>query len=80
MAVEDVPTVVSSEVVILAAAAALAIKVPALFGVSFSSNEHVGFYARNLSLFAFPVLTALTNIGEISEMAKKAYTISVKIS
>src|ERR687895_1591871 len=39
----------------LAAAAALAIKVPALFGIQL--NADVGFYARNLSLFVLPLLT-----------------------
>jgi len=40
----------------LAAAAAVAIKVPALFGMQL--NEDAGFYARNLSLFVLPLLTA----------------------
>ncbi len=39
----------------LALAAAVAIKVPALFGISL--NEDEGFYARNLSLFVLPFLT-----------------------
>src|SRR3712207_1426307 len=39
----------------LAAAAALAIKVPALFGIQLDAD--VGFYARNLSLFVLPLLT-----------------------
>ncbi len=40
----------------LAVAAALAFKVPALFGIGFSdANE--GFYARNASLFVLPLLT-----------------------
>jgi len=39
----------------LAAAAALAIKVPALFGIQLDSDT--GFYARNLSLFVLPLLT-----------------------
>jgi hypothetical protein len=43
-------------VVVLAAVAAAAIKLPALFGVGF--NQHGDFYARNLSLFVLPVLTA----------------------
>jgi hypothetical protein len=38
-----------------AAAAAMAIKVPALFGVHIDQN--VGFYARNLGLFVLPLLT-----------------------
>ena len=42
----------------LAVAAALAIKVPALFGVPLSPNEQVPpFYVRNASLFVFPLLT-----------------------
>jgi hypothetical protein len=40
----------------LAVAAALAIKVPALFGLRLSPNEEVpSFYVRNASLFVFPV-------------------------
>src|SRR5829696_4102324 len=39
----------------LAAAAALAIKVPALFGIQLDADA--GFYARNLSLFVLPLLT-----------------------
>jgi hypothetical protein len=43
----------------LAVAAALAIKVPALFGLRLSPNEKVpSFYVRNASLFVFPLLTA----------------------
>jgi hypothetical protein len=38
-----------------AAAAAMAIKVPALFGVHIDQN--VGFYARNASFFVLPLLT-----------------------
>jgi hypothetical protein len=38
-----------------AAAAALAIKIPALFGYQFN-GEAAGFYARNLSLFVLPFL------------------------
>lgn len=41
----------------LAAAAALAVKVPALFGVAMMGPD-AGFYARNLGLFALPLLTA----------------------
>ncbi|HEU0005196.1 MAG TPA: permease prefix domain 1-containing protein [Terriglobia bacterium] len=42
----------------LAVAAALAIKVPALFGLRLSpDNELPPFYARNASLFVFPLLT-----------------------
>lgn len=39
----------------LAVAAAIAIKLPALFGISLDSDE--GFYARNLSFFVLPLLT-----------------------
>ena len=39
----------------LAAAAAVAIKVPELFGLQLDQNA--GFYARNLSLFVLPLLT-----------------------
>jgi type II secretory pathway component PulM len=42
----------------LAVAAALAIKVPALFGLPLSPDEELPpFYARNASLFVFPLLT-----------------------
>ncbi len=43
----------------LAVAAAVAIKVPALFGLQLDENkaEDFGFYARNLSLFVLPLLT-----------------------
>jgi len=42
----------------LAVAAALAIKVPALFGLRLSPNEELPpFFARNASLFVFPLLT-----------------------
>ena len=40
----------------LAVAAALAVKVPALFG--FDLDDDAGFYARNASLFVLPLLTA----------------------
>ena len=43
--------------VVCAAAAALAIKVPALFGLDMSGDD-AGFYLRNLSLFALPPLAA----------------------
>jgi hypothetical protein len=43
--------------VLCAAAAALAIKVPALFGLGFTDDNDT-FYARNLSLFALPALAA----------------------
>lgn len=42
--------------VCLAVAAAVAIKVPALFGIDM--NNDAGFYLRNLSLFVLPFLTA----------------------
>ena len=42
----------------LAIAAALAVKVPALFGHPLSPDEELPpFYARNASLFVFPLLT-----------------------
>jgi hypothetical protein len=42
----------------LAVAAALAIKVPALFGIRLSPDDDVPlFYVRNASLFVFPLLT-----------------------
>jgi hypothetical protein len=42
----------------LAVAAALAVKLPALFGHPLSPNEEVpAFYVRNASLFVFPLLT-----------------------
>ena len=43
--------------VLCAAVAALAIKVPALFGLDMP-DDHSGFYARNFSLFALPALAA----------------------
>ena len=57
----DVPTAARSRrelpvMVLCAAIAALAIKVPALFGLDM--DEDAGFYARNLSLFALPALAA----------------------
>ncbi len=44
-------------VVSLAIAAALAIKVPALFGLDPKDDPATAFYARNLSLFVLPFLT-----------------------
>ncbi len=45
-------------VLCLAVAAALAVKVPALFGLRLSPDEELPpFYARNASLFVFPLLT-----------------------
>jgi hypothetical protein len=43
--------------VLCAAVAALAIKVPALFGLDISGDD-AGFYVRNVSLFALPALAA----------------------
>jgi hypothetical protein len=43
--------------VVCAAVAALAIKVPAWFGIDMSGDDG-GFYARNVSLFALPALAA----------------------
>lgn len=42
----------------LAAGAALAIKVPALYGYAFDDDDVNQFYALNISLFAFPFVTA----------------------
>ncbi|SCL32410.1 hypothetical protein GA0070616_4458 [Micromonospora nigra] len=44
--------------VLCAAVAALAIKVPGLFGLHLTDENDASFYARNLSLFALPVLAA----------------------
>jgi hypothetical protein len=45
-------------VLILAVAAALAVKIPHLFGLRLSPHEEVpSFYLRNASLFVFPLLT-----------------------
>jgi hypothetical protein len=45
-------------VISLAVAAALAVKVPALFGLRLSPDDELPpFYARNASLFVFPLLT-----------------------
>jgi hypothetical protein len=59
---EDAPTAARSRrelavMILCAAAAALAIKVPAWFGLDISGDD-AGFYARNLSLFALPALAA----------------------
>lgn len=45
-------------VLCLAAGAALAIKVPALFGYAFDDDDVNQFYALNISFFAFPFVTA----------------------
>jgi hypothetical protein len=44
--------------VLCAAVAALAIKVPAVFGLDISEDDAGFFYARNVSLFALPALAA----------------------
>ncbi|MGK5445369.1 permease prefix domain 1-containing protein [Micromonospora sp. URMC 105] len=44
--------------VLCAAVAALAIKLPALFGLDLASGDHGAFYARNVSFFALPALAA----------------------
>ena len=55
---ESGSAVASETVVVLAVGAALAVKLPALFGVPLSPNEVVPlFYIRNASLFVFPLLT-----------------------
>lgn len=41
----------------LAIAAAVSIKIPALFGIDIGGNDTDGFYLRNLSLFVLPFLT-----------------------
>jgi hypothetical protein len=58
----DVPSAARSRrelavMVLCAAVAALAIKVPALFGIDISDDD-AGFYMRNASLFALPALAA----------------------
>ncbi|WP_185734837.1 permease prefix domain 1-containing protein [Micromonospora globispora] len=58
----DAPTAARSRrellvMVLCAAVAALAIKVPGLFGLDLSGDD-AGFYARNASLFALPALAA----------------------
>jgi hypothetical protein len=58
----DAPTVARSRrellvMVLCAAVAMLAIKIPALFGVGLDDDE-AGFYARNAALFVLPALTA----------------------
>jgi hypothetical protein len=60
----DAPTAARSRrelpvMVVCAAAAALAIKVPGWFGVDMAGDDdEAGFYARNISLFALPALAA----------------------
>src|SRR5919107_2026718 len=41
----------------VAVAAAVIIKVPALFGIQLGDEEETGFYARNLGLFVLPLLS-----------------------
>jgi hypothetical protein len=41
----------------LAVVAALAVKVPGLFGLDWAAEEDMPFYLRNFSLFVFPLLT-----------------------
>jgi hypothetical protein len=41
----------------LAMVAALAVKVPQLFGLEWAAKEDMPFYLRNFSLFVFPILT-----------------------
>jgi hypothetical protein len=59
-AADESPNTAQTEarvVLSLAVAAALAVKVPALFGIRLSPDEEVPlFYARNASLFVFPLL------------------------
>ncbi|MFE9694848.1 permease prefix domain 1-containing protein [Micromonospora sp. NPDC005806] len=59
----DAPTAARSRrelpvMVLCAAVAALAIKVPGWFGLDLSGEDDAGFYARNISLFALPALAA----------------------
>lgn len=57
---EDARAQVRTDAVVafcLAVAAAVAIKVPALFGMQLAEDADVGFYVRNLSLFVLPFLT-----------------------
>ncbi len=44
--------------VFCAAVAAVAIKVPALFGIDLATDDDAGFYALNISFFALPALAA----------------------
>ena len=57
----DAPTAARSRrellvMMLCAAVAALAIKVPSLFGLDIASDDDGAFFARNLSLFVLPVL------------------------
>jgi len=61
-------------VLALAVAAALAVKLPALFGHPLSPNEVVPtFYVRNASLFVFPLLTAYFVWKRGMEVARGAW-------
>jgi hypothetical protein len=44
-------------VFVLALTAAVAVKVPSLFGLEWGADQDMPFYARNFSLFVFPLLT-----------------------
>ena len=56
----------------LAVAAALAVKVPALFGLPLSPDEEVPpFYFRNASLFVFPLLDDLLHVEARVERCKR---------
>ena len=58
----------------LAAAAALAIKVPTLFGFRLSPDHEVSpFYARNASLFVFPLLTTYFVWKRGSDLARRLW-------
>jgi hypothetical protein len=60
-AADEPPNAARAEILVvlsLAVAAALAVKVPVLFGILLNPNDNVPlFYFRNASLFAFPLLT-----------------------
>jgi hypothetical protein len=60
-AIDESPNTSRAETLVvlaIAVAAGLAVKVPALFGVSLSPQQEVpAFYFRNASLFVFPLLT-----------------------
>src|SRR5919197_6451346 len=61
-------------VLTLAVAAALAVKLPALFGHRLSPNEEVPtFYVRNASLFVFPLLTVYFVWKRGMEVARGAW-------
>jgi hypothetical protein len=57
----------------LAVSAALAIKVPALFGIRLSpDNELPPFYVRNASLFVFPLLYPLLRVEAWVELRQRS--------